>query len=178
MRSKPRPAQEGQLYFIFLSPDQKVTFLLLNCLTSLTHFSFQVFHSRKAVIQHMEKLGNYTEADFSRVKKLARPGPKPNAELKAKLKSKLKMLNGVKRRPGRPSKADMEMRERELMRIHREERMARESIEVDSNTSNSGYRINYKEESDSWGSDDDEGGFNIRTKRRKKKLQRKKRKTA
>jgi len=126
----------------------------------------------------MEKLGNYTEADFSRVKKLARPGPKPNVELKAKLKSKkLKMLNGVKRGPGRPSKVEMEMREKELMRLHREERMARESIDVDSNTSNSGFRINYKEESDS-DIDDDEGGFNIRTKRRKKKLQRKKRKTA
>ena len=37
LRTRPRPTQEGQLYFIFLSPEG------------------QVFHSRKSVLQHMEK---------------------------------------------------------------------------------------------------------------------------
>merc|ERR1711971_776073 len=104
---------------------------------------------------------------------------------------KIKLSNGVKRGPGRPSKAELEMREKELMRIHREEnngdvekrplredtRLQRGGLDQDSNTSNSGFRVNYKEDSDSW-SDGDEGGSKLRVRRRKKKLQRKKRKTA
>merc|ERR1719429_852805 len=35
---------------------------------------------------------------------------------------KIKLSNGVKRGPGRPSKAELEMREKELMRVHREDR--------------------------------------------------------
>merc|ERR1711971_1316125 len=35
MKTRPRPSQVGQLFFVFLSPDNKV------------------FHSRKAVIEHM-----------------------------------------------------------------------------------------------------------------------------
>jgi len=58
MRTRPRPAQEGQMYFIFMSPD------------------LQVFHSRKAVIQHMEKVGGYSQADFDRVRAGAKPGPR------------------------------------------------------------------------------------------------------
>merc|ERR1712150_145650 len=103
---------------------------------------------------------------------------------------KIKLSNGVKRGPGRPSKAELEMREKEMMRVHREEkgdeerrslredtRLQRGSLDQDSNTSNSGFRVNYKEDSDSW-SDGDEGGSKLRVRRRKKKLQRKKRKTA
>ena len=76
------------------------------------------------------------------------------------------------------------------MRVHREDRgdeerrplredtrLQRGSLDQDSNTSNSGFRVNYKEDSDSW-SDGDEGGSKLRVRRRKKKLQRKKRKTA
>lgn len=58
MRTRPRPAQEGQMYFIFMSPD------------------FQVFHSRKAVIQHMQKVGGYSQSDFDRVRAGAKPGPR------------------------------------------------------------------------------------------------------
>merc|ERR1719499_2436601 len=58
MRTRPRPAQEGQMYFIFMSPDN------------------QVFHSRKAVIQHMEKEGTYKQSDFDRVRAGAKPGPR------------------------------------------------------------------------------------------------------
>merc|ERR1712037_678480 len=46
MRSRPRPTQEGQLYFIFMSPD------------------FQVFHSRKAMVQHLEDAGTYSKEDM------------------------------------------------------------------------------------------------------------------
>merc|ERR1712037_1082903 len=35
---------------------------------------------------------------------------------------KIKLSNGVKRGPGRPSKAELEMREKELMRVHKEDR--------------------------------------------------------
>ena len=103
---------------------------------------------------------------------------------------KMKLSNGVKRGPGRPSKAELEMREKELMRVHREDkeeeerrplredtRLQRGSLDQDSNTSNSGFRVNYKEDSDSW-SDGDEGGSKLRVRRRKKKLTGKKRKTA
>ena len=251
MRSRPRPTQEGQLYFIFMSPD------------------LQVFHSRKAMVQHMEDAGTYSKEDLHKVRQLAKPGPRPmnranpsNSEARPKLKArhvkygslsikrdgesgrpvkygslriptggekfkinedgekikingsssggekitlsssgekikissssekKIKLSNGVKRGPGRPSKAELEMREKELMRVHRKEngdverrplredtRLQRGSLDQDSNTSNSGFRVNYKEDSDSW-SDGDEGGSKLRVRRRKKKLQRKKRKTA
>ena len=249
MRSRPRPTQEGQLYFIFMSPD------------------LQVFHSRKAMVQHMEDAGTYSKEDLHKVRQLAKPGPRPmnranptNSEVRPKLKArhvkygslsikrdgesgrpvkygslriptggekfkinedgekikingssgekitlsstgekikisassekKIKLSNGVKRGPGRPSKAELEMREKELMRVHREDReeverrplredtrLQRGSLDQDSNTSNSGFRVNYKEDSDSW-SDGDEGGSKLRVRRRKKKLQRKKRKTA
>merc|ERR1712192_280450 len=223
MRSRPRPTQEGQLYFIFMSPE------------------LQVFHSRKAMVQHMEDAGTYSKEDMYKVRQLAKPGPRPmnkatapkDSEARPKLKArhvkygslsikrdgesarpvkygslkiptsgekikmssssekKIKLSNGVKRGPGRPSKAELEMREKELMRIHREEnngdverrplredtRLQRGSLDQDSNTSNSGFRVNYKEDSDSW-SDGDEGGSKLRVRRRKKKLQRKKRKTA
>merc|ERR550534_1809542 len=35
---------------------------------------------------------------------------------------KIKLSNGVNRGPGRPSKAELEMREKELMRVHKEDR--------------------------------------------------------
>jgi hypothetical protein len=180
MRTRPRPAQEGQLYFIFLSPDHQV--VRRPSAPGQAKLILQVFHSRKAVMQHMEATGSYSAGDFNRVRQLAKPGPRANLVHRAKLqaKKKLGLLHGVKRGPGRPSKAEMELRERELMRLHREEvdRETRKSLDLDSNTSNSGLRINYKEESDSWDSDEGEGGSNLRVKRRKKKLQPKKRKTA
>ena len=50
IRSRPRATQAGQLFFLFLSPDSKV------------------FHSRKKVIEHMEKLGGYSQFDFDKVR--------------------------------------------------------------------------------------------------------------
>lgn len=58
MKTRPRPSQEGQLFFVFLSPDNKV------------------FHSRKAVIEHMKMIGGYTQLDYDRVKEGAKPGPR------------------------------------------------------------------------------------------------------
>merc|ERR1719445_1097506 len=58
MKTRPRPSQEGQLFFVFLSPDNKV------------------FHSRKAVIEHMKMIGGYTQVDYDRVKEGAKPGPR------------------------------------------------------------------------------------------------------
>ena len=58
LRTRPRPTQEGQLYFIFLSPEG------------------QVFHSRKSVLQHMEKTGGYSLEDINKVKKSAKTGPR------------------------------------------------------------------------------------------------------
>ena len=222
-----------------------------------------MFHSRKAMVQHMEDAGTYSKEDMHKVRQLAKPGPRPmnranntDSEFRPKLKArhvkygslsikgeggrpvkygslriptggekfrinedgekikingssgekitlsstgekikisahsekKIKLSNGVKRGPGRPSKAELEMREKEMMRSHREgdeerrllreeTRLQRGSMDQDSNTSNSGFRVNYKEDSDSW-SDGDEGGSKLRVRRRKKKLQRKKRKTA
>lgn len=63
MKTRPRPAQEGQRYYIFMSKDG------------------QVIHSRKAVLQQMEKEGTYTEEDFARVKQLARPGPRASEQI-------------------------------------------------------------------------------------------------
>ena len=54
MRSRPRATQAGQLFFIFLSPDNKV------------------FHSRKKVMEHMEKLGGYSQFDFDKVREGAK----------------------------------------------------------------------------------------------------------
>merc|ERR1712032_1194526 len=77
MRSRPRPTQEGQLYFIFMSPD------------------LQVFHSRKAMVQHMEDAGTYSKEDLHKVRQLAKPGPRPmnranpsNSEARPKLKAR------------------------------------------------------------------------------------------
>ena len=50
IRSRPRATQAGQLFFLFLSPDSKV------------------FHSRKKVVEHMEKLGGYSQFDFDKVR--------------------------------------------------------------------------------------------------------------
>ena len=50
MRSRPRATQAGQLFFIFLSPDHKV------------------FHSRKKVMEHMERLGGYSQSHFDKVR--------------------------------------------------------------------------------------------------------------
>ena len=50
IRSRPRATQAGQLFFIFLSPD------------------FKVFHSRKKVMEHMERLGGYSQFDFDKVR--------------------------------------------------------------------------------------------------------------
>ena len=149
-----------------------------------------MFHSRKAVIQHMQAAGTYSPEDFNLVRQLARPGPrspeksktgeklKSNTEekLKKKLKKKIdidwpkgKTIGGVKRGPGRPSKAEMEAREKELMRLHRE------SVDGESTRSSSGFRLSYKEDSDT-SDKEEEGRSKIRGS--KKKLQRKKRKTA
>merc|ERR1712130_339622 len=43
-------------------------------------------------------------------------------KISAGSEKKIKLSNGVKRGPGRPSKAELEMREKELMRVHREDR--------------------------------------------------------
>merc|ERR1712013_405088 len=168
-----RPTQEGQLYFIFMSPE------------------LQVFHSRKAMVQHMEDAGTYSKEDMFKVRQLAKPGPRPmnkpsltNSEprppkpkarhvkygslsikgdggrpvkygslkiptggekitlsstgekikISASSERKIKLSNGVKRGPGRPSKAELEMRERELMRSHEngeaERRLLREETRL------------------------------------------------
>lgn len=54
MRTRPRATQAGQLFFLFLSPDQKV------------------FHSRKKVMEHMESLGGYSQFDFDKVREGAK----------------------------------------------------------------------------------------------------------
>ena len=54
VRTRPRATQAGQLFFLFLSPDQKV------------------FHSRKKVMEHMESLGGYSQFDFDKVREGAK----------------------------------------------------------------------------------------------------------
>ena len=58
IRSRPRPTQEGQMYFVYMSPEG------------------QVFHSRKAVLQHMEKTGGYSIEDINKVRRSAKTGPR------------------------------------------------------------------------------------------------------
>ena len=58
LRSRPRPTQEGQMYFVYMSPEG------------------QVFHSRKAVLQHMEKTGGYSIEDINKVRRSAKTGPR------------------------------------------------------------------------------------------------------
>ena len=50
IRSRPRATQAGQLFFLFLAPDRAI------------------FHSRRKVMDHMEKLGGYTQFDFDKVR--------------------------------------------------------------------------------------------------------------
>ena len=66
MRSRPRATQAGQLFFLFLSPDGKV------------------FHSRKKVLDHMEKLGGYTQFDFDKVREGAKNPRRFNGDNKRK----------------------------------------------------------------------------------------------
>lgn len=58
LRTRPRPTQEGQVYFIFLSPEG------------------QVFHSRKSMLQQMEKTGGYSIEDLTKVRRSAKTGPR------------------------------------------------------------------------------------------------------
>ena len=51
IRSRPRPNQEGQRFFIFLSPEGSV------------------FYSRKAMLGHMEKTGGYSLEDLEKVRR-------------------------------------------------------------------------------------------------------------
>ena len=51
IRSRPRPNQEGQRFFIFLSPEG------------------QVFYSRKSMLGHMEKTGGYSLEDLDKVRR-------------------------------------------------------------------------------------------------------------
>ena len=66
LRTRPRATQIGQLFFLFLSPDGKV------------------FHSRKKVIDHMEKLGGYTQFDFDKVREGAKNPRRFNGDNKRK----------------------------------------------------------------------------------------------
>ena len=66
MKTRPRPSQEGQVFSVFLSPDNKV------------------FHSRKAVVEYMKLMGVYQQADFDRVKEGAKPGPRKMKKRKSK----------------------------------------------------------------------------------------------
>jgi hypothetical protein len=58
LRSRPRPTQEGQMYFVFLSPEG------------------QVLHSRRAVLQHMEKSGCYSREELKRMRLHCKTGPR------------------------------------------------------------------------------------------------------
>ena len=64
MKTRPRPSQEGQVFSVFLSPDNKV------------------FHSRKAVIEHMKVMGCYSQEDYDKVKEGAKPGPRKQKKRK------------------------------------------------------------------------------------------------
>ena len=66
MKTRPRPSQEGQVFSVFLSPDNKV------------------FHSRKAVVEYMKLMGVYQQADFDRVREGAKPGPRKMKKRKSK----------------------------------------------------------------------------------------------
>ena len=66
MKTRPRPSQEGQVFSVFLSPDNKV------------------FHSRKGVIEHMKLMGCYCQADYERVKEGSKPGPRKQQKRKSK----------------------------------------------------------------------------------------------
>ena len=46
------------MYFVYMSPEG------------------QVFHSRKAVLQHMEKTGGYSIEDINKVRRSAKTGPR------------------------------------------------------------------------------------------------------
>jgi len=131
MRTRPRPAQEGQMYFIFMSPD------------------LQVFHSRKAVIQHMEKVGGYSQADFDRVRAGAKPGPRAKRGRRGR--------GGPSARLGR---------------------MDEKRVDLNNSVSNMDFENSMDStiENDKKDSDSDDEGKKLR--RRKKKLQPKKRKKA
>ena len=66
IRSRPRATQAGQLFFLFLSPDLKI------------------FHSRKKVMEHMEKLGGYTQFDYDKVREGAKNPKRFNGDNKRK----------------------------------------------------------------------------------------------
>ena len=68
MRTRPRPSQEGQFCYVFLSPDRKL------------------FHSRKAVVQHMEKVGGYSQFELDQAKDGWRAKQKINAKMNSKSK--------------------------------------------------------------------------------------------
>ena len=65
-RTRPRATQAGQLFFLYLSPDMKV------------------FHSRKKVMEHMEKLGGYSQFDFDLVREGAKNPQRFNGDNKRK----------------------------------------------------------------------------------------------
>eukprot|EP00090_Calanus_glacialis_P032607 TRINITY_DN5402_c0_g1_i1.p1 TRINITY_DN5402_c0_g1~~TRINITY_DN5402_c0_g1_i1.p1 ORF type:complete len:771 (-),score=183.65 TRINITY_DN5402_c0_g1_i1:105-2417(-) len=133
MRTRPRPAQEGQLYFIFLSPDN------------------QVFHSRKAVMQHMEKVGGFSQFDFDRVRAGAKPGPRAK--------------RGRRGRGGPAARLG---------------RIDEKRIDLNSSASNLDFEnsMDSTMDNDKKDSDSDEATEGKKLSRRKKKLQHKKRKKA
>jgi len=133
MRTRPRPAQEGQMYFIFMSPD------------------FQVFHSRKAVIQHMQKVGGYSQSDFDRVRAGAKPGPRAK--------------RGRRGRGGPGARLG---------------RMDEKRAELNGSVSNMDFEnsMDSTMENDKKDSDSEDATEGKKLRRRKKKLQQKKRKKA
>jgi hypothetical protein len=58
LRSRPRPTMEGQKYFVFMSPEG------------------QIFQSRRAVLQHMEKSGGYSREELRQMRLHCKTGPR------------------------------------------------------------------------------------------------------
>jgi hypothetical protein len=58
LRSRPRPTMEGQKYFVFMSPEG------------------QIFQSRRAVLQHMEKSNGYSREELRLMRLHCKKGPR------------------------------------------------------------------------------------------------------
>ena len=87
LRSRPRGTQAGQLFFLFLAPDRAI------------------FHSRRKVMDHMEKLGGYTQFDFDKVReggknpnRFSGNGKRKHVDLLPESDSKIKVNETPKRR--------------------------------------------------------------------------------
>ena len=80
IRSRPRATQAGQLFYLFLAPDRAI------------------FHSRRKVMEHMDKLGGYTQFDYDKVRegakntsRLTGNGTRKHVELVPKSEGKIKV---------------------------------------------------------------------------------------